>query len=359
MVSFGFLVLISLVIIFVTLVFLVFLGIFQPFPTPDDNLFEAQVAESSSLQQGFCENGNCNGQAISCPNETNSDTSLCRGNCLLYETFSTETNIVDGLEPIANINDPSLPSEFKCSDGFTMALSKREATCNDNECVGRDGTVYSLGQTEQFYSSCGSLPSCSQNFRSAVVFRFEQTGTTFDRGLARCLSSNIQGSDVIWDDQICPNQVSLTDETFLNVVQYPCELELRDARLNGFITQIRAPVTGECLSLENDAGTDVIPEPCLSMDNNGFVWFYFPGEIVVDNIRYSSQLIYLPNSGCSSNFDRSSMTDKRMSELRTVSVFNSSLEVGDIFGCPTSNSGCNPNVGNAKIIPSESWICLN
>lgn len=244
MVNVGLIVLLILAITFFVLIFLVLLGVFKTQPVPQSG-FAAQQAQSISLQAGFSTPA-----PVDCP----SSEIPCRGNCLLYSTFSTELDIVNGLTPISNEQISSLPSDIACADGFTQALQLVEATCQQEECVGRNGQVYGFGQTEQFYVNCEDLPNCS-NPRSAVVFNFNLVGTQLNSD-AVCLAADTEGTVTQFFGTSCSTQVGLNDIIFLNV----------NANQNG-LYQIRAPGTGNCL-VPNI--TTLVSEPCNNSPNGGF-----------------------------------------------------------------------------------------
>lgn len=220
------------------LIILLALGIFKPFIIPGSN--PEQALNELSAQQGW---NPIEGTPVS--NE--------RGTCLLYNTFSIETLIVDNLEPLGEFS--KLPPEFTCDDGFTQALVKKSRTCAQEECLGYDGKTYSQGQVEEFYTYCGDRTICS-NGRSAIVFDIRPP-----EGL--CLQTDFTVVK-------CPP--GLPDQVFLNVDQ------------NANSVRIRVPGTVDCLTYQEN---NLILKPCLDSPNQGFDWFYVP--------QYSGSTFYYPD----------------------------------------------------------------
>ena len=272
----GIVVLVALLILLIVLLILYWSGILRP--VNKTSYFVTQLLNSITLQQGFCDSsGNCNGTP------TNDD----RGQCQLYQTFSTETDIVDKLQPIALLS--SLPKDFQCTDGFTQGLQKMNRTCHASRCLGLDGKIYTQGQVETYYQICGNLKPCD-NPRSALVFNFDVNAQGKLVSEARCLNANISGGITNYSVTTCPQQVTLTNNVFLNIDQQPVTT---DGSVQ--LVRIRAPGSTNCLVIGNTGQLEV--ETCLNRSDEGYSWLFTPQVCTgtaPELVCYPQQLLLLP-----------------------------------------------------------------
>jgi hypothetical protein len=269
-------VLFALIIVLIVLVILYLSGILRP--VNKTSYFVTQLLNSITLQQGFCDpSGNCNGTP------TNDE----RGQCQLYQTFSNETEIVDKLQPIALVS--SLPRDFQCTDGFTQGLQKMNRTCHASKCLGLDGNIYTQGQIETYYRTCGNLKPCNDP-RSALVFNFDVDTRGKLVSEARCLNANISGGTTTYSVTTCPQEVTLSNNVFLNIDQEPVTA---DGSVQ--LVRIRAPGSTDCLVINNSGQLYV--ETCLNRSDEGYSWLFTPQVCTgtaPNLVCYPQQLIQLP-----------------------------------------------------------------
>ena len=269
---------------------------------------QAETQKSISLQQGFKTNF-----AVSCQNLEPGD--LCRGTCLLYESFSTNPEVVDNLTPIGAVNDPNLPDSLTCLDGFNNPLIKFQSTCEADQCVGRDGRTYQRGEIEYFYQSCGDYQTCggkndsqyTTSPRSAIILDYQTIGAQINRTQSRCLVAEIQNQDAskLFSAQVCPNNNQITEQFFLSLETNPQGL-----------TSIRAPGTGVCLTgvkfeslnqqseglpLRNSSGIlnqrdDSLAQlqaiACENTSFSGYDWFVSPAQVITPGFIQPQTRIY-------------------------------------------------------------------
>ena len=184
-----------------------------------------------------------------------------RGNCLFYETLSTETEFVDTLEPLIAVND--LPEEFRCNDGFTLALSKNVHICNGERCPGINGLMYSDGEVEEFYATCGGVSSCP-NARSGVIFGFDldEDNHLVDDSVCLQYTEN-EGEEPKWSTTHCFPKDYFDTMIFSAIDQIDVGV--------GFRTRIRIPNTDVCM-VPDIANDTVRNAQCSLLATNGFEW---------------------------------------------------------------------------------------
>ncbi len=119
-----------------------------------------QFLFDNSLENGFCTDVQ-KAAGVPC---TGNPVSGVRGQCNLYTTFSSATNVVDQLTPTPLFTGA-------CNDGFVQGLQKNSRTCLASECLGKDGKIYTNGQIEEIYVSCADLPDCTAK-REAIIFNY-------------------------------------------------------------------------------------------------------------------------------------------------------------------------------------------
>lgn len=324
----------------ITLVFiaLIFFRVIRPVNPPPTS-FQAQIAESVSLQAGFS-------SPVPTPCTDNSPTSICRGQCLIYETFSQETDIVNNLTPVGNINDPTIPAAVKCNDGFTMALQQMISTCQDDLCIGLDGASVTSGGTETFYTTCGNMPTCSSDFRSAIVFNYQQTGTQLNPQ-AVCMVANPETNPATFSSTPpggCPTGVSLDDQVFLNIAQDQQTIMIGTTPVTVDVIQIRAPLSDDCLINQNG---DIIPAPCQSVSSGGFEWIYIAAMPSPGNPDQTipSQILY----------DDPTVTNPFELQSLQVETSSNTFVLSDFQTCSTSSLEC----FGTQIISAQAWTCVN
>jgi len=270
--AFALVVLIIIVLLIIGLFILIWTNNLPTISTPN-NAFASQVNRANSLQAGFPP-----GSSVTCPLLPNGNVDpFCRGNCLFYETFSQEASIVNNLEPITNPGT-NQPAQFSCTDGFIQALSLQTSTCGQDICVGQDGQTYLNGQSEQYYVPCGGLGPCTKSFRNAIVLNF-QLGPNGQPNLpiAQCIAANSisETANVQFIPTVCPNSVSLSSNTFLNVIPGTIPNIPKNLNITGY--QIQAPGTNICLQVNEDV---LVTNSCLAYPSQGFSWYLFPGLII-------------------------------------------------------------------------------
>lgn len=128
--------------------------------------------------------------------------------CAVYQTISFETDIVDKLIGIP-------PSDYTCQDGSLQALEKVSSVCQEDNCKGYDGRIYSRNQKQYYYRNCISYsmedcPTLGQwainngNCLNLETGRFEVCGIQdtllYDQtlrvsGKNACLNSNLSLGD--------------------------------------------------------------------------------------------------------------------------------------------------------------------
>jgi hypothetical protein len=255
----GIITLIIIIAAIAILIILIFAGFFNPIDV--DSYLEKQLEDGVSLQQGFCNptTGICDGKPVA----------GIRGKCQIYNTFSSEKDIVDSLPPIIEITD--LPSDLKCDDGFIRALQKRSRTCYADVCMGIDGHIYKKGEVEIYYKSCFDLKPCKDP-RSALIFDFDIDKAGKLSPEARCLSGNISKSGPSFFLTGCPGEVVLDNNVFLDIDTNP----IKDVtEVDMMSLRIRVPGTSSCLVPTPDLG--LITYPCLGRTDLGFAWVYLNG----------------------------------------------------------------------------------
>jgi len=292
-----------LVLAIVILVILLVLDYFKPYPEPPSPLID-ELLNDITLKNNWVPTG---GTPVTGE----------RGQCLLYPTFSLEAILVDGIEPIAKVDD--LPPEFRCDDGFTMPLQKRTRTCYADECIGYDGGIYTKGDIEEYYIQCGNSEPCS-NGRSAIVFNFNFTGAVVSPN-ARCMIA--EGSS-FWNEP-CPGTIG-ADHFFLNVDQAVIGE-------SSSLVRIRSPGTDKCLL---PSGTSsLVTGDCLSAPDKGYVWVLTPTVCLPDepSVCYPSQLATIPD-----NIDVERLEDPEYlldlaSEIHSIQINGSALKLAPYAFC--------------------------
>lgn len=301
--------LLILIIVCIILLILLLTGIFKVYPIPSSDIID-EYLDSISKQTGW---SSSEGNAVTGE----------RGTCSLYSTFSTDTIIVDALEPIAPLKD--YPEEFQCSDGFTLALQKRQRTCVVEECIGYDGNLYSNGEIEYFYLECGNLKQC-EDVRSAVILNssicVDYVRETNITGLGT------QGEPQGFSTVNCPSSVTESaSPVFMNVEEIP----------SGYINlvRIRAPGTDQCL-MYSSGSNQINSAPCLDNKDDGYVWIRPVSYTNADGMIFPSRLVVKP-----SNFSTINWTDE--DSILNLLYSNALQETPDLV--LSSFSGCS-SLGN-------------
>lgn len=135
-----------------------------------------------------------------------------RSQCLIYNTFSQDVQIVDLLEPVGSY--ANLPTEGRCSDGFTRALQKQKRVCQSETCTGKNGQTYVAGETEFYYASCGNFPPCTQPKSLYVLPYVLNNRAKVDVQRSRCLSYENEFSF-----QICERNNTITSTQLFDIEQ--------------------------------------------------------------------------------------------------------------------------------------------
>lgn len=187
-----------------------------------------------------------------------------RGQCLIYQTTTLNTTVVDTLTPVSTFND--LPNESRCSDGFLYALQKQYRTCQAPQCRGKDNTIYSKGETEYFYTKCANLEKC-QNSKKILVYPLIITDGKLDLALSRCLS--YKNETFRWE--LCAKIPDLNNGQLFNIED------------NGIQTRIR--VNQKCLFPTDSTYT--ISRDCNDELTEGYNWKWMPSNTTIDNITFS------------------------------------------------------------------------
>lgn len=310
------------------------------------NPFQQQLIKESVLQAGFCDpvTGSCAGSRVTGP----------RGLCQVYNTLSTETEVVDRLTPIATY--PSLPIDLRCQDGFISALQKYQHICQTSQCLGYDGKLYTAGQTELYYQSCQNLQPCSTG-RSAYVFNFFPSGTQLNAN-AVCLQADVTGAPTLTPG-VCQEGNSMTDNIFLNIDQIQIGGGASYVRL-------RIPFTESCLS------SNLNVQPCLNLSNSGYLWVSIPTvNETTGSVYYPSQLLLLntalqnvitqiaenPNITPGQIFQYLSSGGISSLQLTSVSP-NGQLTLQPIYQCNSQGQPAPPCVYNGEIVGGALWESL-
>ena len=317
---------IILSIVIIVLIILLALGVFQPYPSPETPLVD-ELLNSISLQEGW-------NPVEGIPVEGE------RGQCLLYNTFSVETNVVDNIEPIGSVAE--LPSEFRCDDGFTEPLQKRSRVCAQAECLGSNGALYKQGETELYYVQCTDVGPCP-NSRSAIVLNFNVYGGVVTPD-ARCITAD--GS--LFGLAPCPHDTTGSgSHFFLNVDMVP----VTDT---SSIARIRSPGTDQCLLYTNDQTLTV--GSCLSASDDGYVWFVSP-EICPDSSKcYPQQITTIPPDIDEVDFEDPEALQQLASELKSLQINGPNLSLQPYALCSkTSGVECKQKTG---IISAYSYASI-
>ncbi len=293
----------------IVLVILLFRGTFKSKDTEDE--VAKNLRDELELKEGWSE-----------PIPVSGD----RGECNVYETYTTDRKTVDG---IIGTKYEDIPEDLQCNDENTIALKKVEHTCvSKDRCLGRSGRFFNKEETEIFYESCGSNAPCSGS-RQAVILNFSLKQDTHKLETnALCLSDTTTpfAKNCYSNAQIFP---------------YIDEKKVEGAK----ILRIRVSGTTKCFV---PSGLKIVSAECKNAKDEGFVWFQLLRTTIDDSHFYPSQIVVLPDS-----FDQSS-PEKILSQLSTLSSIqldNDVLSVGPIKIC-TTNTVC---LFATERISSTAW----
>lgn len=254
-----------------------------------------------------------------------------RGECLLYNTFSTNRTIVDSLTPIAKVDE--IPPEFSCDDGFVKALSLYERICKADICIGYDGKQYRNGEYEYYYNECGDLSKCP-NGRTVIILNYSSTSGKIDFTKSYCINSDTEGNFTV---DRCTAEIVPTSTQFLNIDS--------QAYLRYLFLRIRAPGTVNCL---NVIGGQIGSSECLESPNDGWGWVLIPQTTDANNpvITYPSQIIALPEGFSLS--DIKDMTEEQfrnfINNLASIQTNSDYLYLGPYAACYSCEGGANPEL---------------
>lgn len=262
-----------------------------------------------------------------------------RSECLLYNTFSIQNEIVDLLTPIGTFtNNP-----YACKDGYTMALSKNYQICEASICIGRDGREYVKGEQQIFYSTCGNLESCT-NFRSVVAFNYYIVEDRIGDN-SYCLAADNTIADSEFGVINCleaSESPSLQQDIYVLVESTPAY-----PGSSFLLSRLRIPNKDRCLFFETTGENkeptgNVYTSSCSQTANTGYTWLYHED---IENIP-SGFITYSGN-----------LTEEDFSDPRNL-IENSGQLAGDynyLRVVPGLCSAENPCT-KTQIVPLTSWV---
>lgn len=267
--------------IIILCIFLVVIGVIKPYPSNNDYI--NKYIKEIEYKTGF-------------------DNPRALSECLVYNTLTYNTDIVNALEPIANFNKDST---YVCDDGFTQALILVERTCVNPTCRGNDGTLYNKGETEIYYKKCAELKAC-ENYRSIIEWPYP-TPICLE-----IINNNFSSSS-------CNKEINIYNKNLIDVNMYKI-YNNNETKL----VQIRKPNSDLCLYGQ---GNLLFSDTCSGNSNNGFEWLYVPRTSIDASTYYSEQLI--PYNSTITELDLSPCTPGTNKNICKLLAKSKSLQVQD------------------------------
>ena len=252
-----------------------------------------------------------------------------RGECLVYQTFSTEKAIVDTLEPLGNL------TSYVCNDGFIQVLSLNQHICEDDTCIGYDGNDYSRGDVEQVYLKCEGVETC-QSGRSVVMI--PQLPNVTD---SRCL--RIQGQS--FQAVQCPTAVEVNDPVFLTADSEPVTTGSNIPQV-----RIKQAYTSTCL-VPSSSLNDVQIRDCDTSPRKGYTWMVIPEIAFLDGSYYPSSIATIPEDLTAEDLLPENIVNTLLKTKALGSTTSGQVVINQQVTCDLETS-CNTQ---SAIVPAYLW----
>jgi hypothetical protein len=304
----------------------------------------APATQNAQIEAALQALSNTQGWSVNTPSTAVNDQGESLGVCRVYQTFTQDVSQVSSL-PSTAVTD--IPADFQCLDDYSSALQLYVHTCNlAAGCVGYDGRLYSLGETESFFFPCGGLPPCTSE-NSSLVINFQTSGAQITSN-SQCLNYVSSPNQVGFFNFVPCTSKTPSPSILLNIDQNPLP--------NGAsLVRIRAPGTYSCLD------SSLSLTECESMPSTGYIWFINPQIPLTQVPNYQNNILpsrvsLLPPGGIPADITFLPQTPDQYSDLLTFGAVVQSLDNRNGTPSFSSLTPC-PTVcpQTTVILPASQW----